>query len=202
MTPILLLFLLTSSPVGGLSPPLSSSTGKPPSAAFREARFLGLNAGPAFFAGAGIVAHEPAIAATPLLASASKKQLDKRERAGKEKQEKEGIVKGLFEGGAAEAGDEESVVSELAPLATLKLVTQDEWDRAPRLVKMQAKIEPLNEAVSRFNDWFGKNLNKEEVEEAAAMDLSGKRMILMGLAHFGRLVMGEKDGKKVYRAAS
>ena len=51
--------------VGGLS------IDKPPSAAFREARFLGLNAGGALIIGAGVVAHEPAIAITPLLASAA-----------------------------------------------------------------------------------------------------------------------------------
>ena len=68
---LLLLLLLPFAPAGGLSTPPRSSTGKPPSAAFREARFLGLGAGLAFFAGAGVVAHEPAIAATPLLASAA-----------------------------------------------------------------------------------------------------------------------------------
>ncbi|GMH65565.1 hypothetical protein TL16_g04228 [Triparma laevis f. inornata] len=135
---------------------------------------------------------------TPLLASASKKILDKRERHGREIEEEGGIVKGLFEAGE---GDEESVATPVAPLACLKLVAQDEWDKAPRLVKMQAKLEPLNEAVQNFNAYFEENVNKEEVEEGIAMDMSGKRMILMGLAHFGRLVMGEKNGKKIYKAA-
>ena len=49
---------LFAAPVGGLS---SGSSSKPPSAAYREARFLGLGAGLAFFAGAGAFAHEPAI---------------------------------------------------------------------------------------------------------------------------------------------
>ena len=59
---------LFAAPVGGLS---SGSSSKPPSAAYREARFLGLGAGLAFFAGAGAFAHEPAITAAPLLASAA-----------------------------------------------------------------------------------------------------------------------------------
>ena len=60
---------------------------------------------------------------TPLLASASKKQLDRRERRGDTIQETTSVVKEIFE------AEESSVDTPVKSLASLKPVAQKEWEK-------------------------------------------------------------------------
>ena len=76
-----------------------------------------------------------------------------------------------------------------------------QWEKAPRLVKMQAKREPLNEIIAKFNDWFLLNPSIDDMDEKTANELAGKRMMLMGLCHFGRLCMQPcEDGTRRYKS--
>ena len=65
---------------------------------------------------------------------------------------------------------------------------------------MQAKLDPLNEVIAKFNDWFLANPSLADMDEKTANELAGKRMMLMGLCHFGRLCMApSEDGTRRYK---
>jgi hypothetical protein len=84
----------------------------------------------------------------------------------------------------------------------IKIIGDAEYKDAPRLVKMQAKQAVLNDVVKKFDVWFLEHGGGEMGEEVA-LELAGKKMLLMGLCHFGRLIMTPTaDGKKSYKACS
>jgi len=82
----------------------------------------------------------------------------------------------------------------------IKMISDAEYSKAPRLVKMQAKQAGLNEAIPRFDRFFLENGGASICEEKA-IELAGKKMMLMGICHFGRIVMTSADGEKVYKPA-
>lgn len=131
---------------------------------------------------------------TPLLASASKKTIERRERRGTQEKESPSKVIELFSG-KMEEEDEEVVQEDL-----ITSIAKDDYDAAPRLVKMQAKLEPLNSLITSMNDYFRAN-SGTSIPETKAIELAQKRMMLMGLVHFGKLVIREDPnnaGEKEY----
>jgi len=131
---------------------------------------------------------------TPLLASASKAQIERRERRGEQEEESPGKVVELFSGKV----DEEEVVVEQEADEEERLIadiTKDEYNVAPRLVKMQAKLDPLNTLIANMNKYFKDN-KTTSIPEPKAITIAKKRMMLMGLVHFGKLVISESKTNK------
>ncbi|GMH46996.1 hypothetical protein TrRE_jg10592 [Triparma retinervis] len=65
---------------------------------------------------------------------------------------------------------------------------------------MQAKLEPLNSLIANMNIYFRDN-KASSIPEPKAIELAQKRMMLMGLVHFGKLVIREDPnnaGEKEY----
>jgi hypothetical protein len=140
---------------------------------------------------------------TPLLASASKKKLDASAKKGKQgKLENEAVAAQLFGKVEEEEDQDESSSSSgsVGPsVPPIRIISDEEYTKAPRLVQMQAKKDGLNAIVPKFDRWFMEAGRGAEMDEEIALELAGKKMMLMGLCHFGRLVMGSKDGKKTYK---
>ena len=134
---------------------------------------------------------------TPLLASASKKTLSRRERRGVQEEESPSTTRKIFEGKMDEDDDDEPV-EDVKPKVIIERISENAYQAAPKLVRMQASLQGLNNLIAEVNGYFNEN-SCSSITEEAIVKLAEKRMLVMGLVHFGKLVMQKGEGsKKIY----
>jgi len=82
--------------------------------------------------------------------------------------------------------------------AWIPLVSELEWDQAPKFIKMQASLEMINEALGVLNNSIS-STQRQSFSQIQIDTLVGAKPLVLGLVQLKRLDCGFEDGNKVYK---